>query len=220
MLKHLDQRVGVFIDTQNMYYSARYLFGRRVNFGHIVEDAVAGRKLIRAMAYVVKTKTQDETPFFEALKKLGIELREKELMEYLSGQKKADWDVGLAIDVVRMLDMLDVVVLVTGDGDFVPLIDFAKSRGRIVEVMAFRETTSSKLVEATDEYTNLSDNKRRFLIGPARRPSGAGAPRGGEILEEKPEEGEDAGTEDNAGGFFMAPPEDKQEENRGRRMEF
>lgn len=221
-MKHLEQRVGVFIDTQNMYYSARYLFGRRVNFGNIVEDAVAGRKLIRAVAYVVSTKTQDETPFFEALKKLGIELREKELMEYLSGQKKADWDVGLAIDVVRMLDMLDVVVLVTGDGDFVPLIDFAKSRGRIVEVMGFRETTSSKLVDASDEYTNLSDNKRRFLIGPARRPSGAGAPRGGEILEEKPEDddAEDARDSEGTGGFFMKPPEDKQEEHRGRRMEF
>jgi uncharacterized LabA/DUF88 family protein len=214
MFKHLDQRVGVFIDTQNMYYSARYLFGRRVSFGNIVEDAVAGRRLIRAMAYVVKTKTADETPFFEALKKLGIELREKELMEYLSGQKKADWDVGLAIDAVRMLDMLDVVILVTGDGDFVPLIEFAKSRGRIVEVMGFRETTSSKLVEAADEYTNLSDNKRRFLIGPTRRPSAAGAPRGGEVLEEKA--GDD---EDDPGGYFMRGAADR-EENRDRRMEF
>lgn len=212
MMKHLEQRVGVFIDTQNMYYSARYLFGRRVNFGNIVEDAVAGRKLIRAMAYVVKTKAADETPFFEALQRLGIELREKELMEFLSGQKKADWDVGLAIDVVRMLDMLDVVVLVTGDGDFVPLIEFAKSRGRIVEVIGFRETTASKLVESADDYTNLSDNKRRFLIGPARRPSAAGAPKGGEVLEEK--------EEDDLGGFFMAAPESDQEENRGRRLEF
>ena len=217
MLFYSDQRVGVFIDTQNMYYSARYLFGRRVNFGHIVEDAAAGRKLIRAMAYVVKTKTQDETPFFEALKKLGIELREKDLMEYLSGQKKADWDVGLAIDVIRMLDMLDVIVLVTGDGDFVPLIEFAKSRGRIVEVIAFRETTSSKLVEAAEEYINMSDNKRRYLIGPARRPSAAGAPRGGEILEEKPDELEEM---EDTGGFFMAPPTTNQEENRGRRLEF
>src|SRR3989339_718784 len=169
MLKHLDQRVGVFIDTQNMYYSARYLFGRRVNFGHIVEDAVAGRKLIRAMAYVVKTKTQDETPFFEALKKLGIELREKDLMEYLSGQKKADWDVGLTMDIVRILDTLDVVVLVSGDGDFVYLADYVKGRGRLLEVMSFRETTSAKLVEAADLYTNLSDDTRKFLMGPIRR---------------------------------------------------
>ncbi len=169
MIKNPDQRVGVFIDTQNMYYSARFTFDRKVNFGNIVQDAVAGRKLIRAIAYVVSTKTAEETPFFEALMNLGIETREKELMEYLSGQKKADWDVGLAIDVVRMLDMLDVVVLVSGDGDFIPLVEYAKNRGRIVELVAFRETTSSRLLEHVDAYTNLSENKRRYLISPARR---------------------------------------------------
>lgn len=181
MIQHPDQRVAVFIDTQNMYYSGRYVHGRKVNFGNIVSEAVHGRKLIRAVAYVVKTKTAEEQPFFEALQKLGIELREKELLEYYSGQKKADWDVGLAVDVIRMLDMVDVVILVSGDGDFVPLIEYAKSRGRIVEVIGFRETTSTKLVEAADLYTNLSDDKRRFLIGPARlgKPP---APRGGEPM--------------------------------------
>ena len=169
MIKNPDQRVGVFIDTQNMYYSARFTFDRKVHFGNIVQDAVGGRKLIRAIAYVVSTKTAEETPFFEALMNLGIETREKELMEYLSGQKKADWDVGLAIDVVRMLDMLDVVVLVSGDGDFIPLVEYAKNRGRIVELVAFRETTSSRLLEHVDAYTNLSENKRRYLISPARR---------------------------------------------------
>lgn len=164
-MHHPDQRVGVFIDTQNMYYSARYTFGRKVNFSHIVKDAVQGRRLIRAIAYVVSTKTAEEKPFFDALQKAGIELREKELMEYFSGQKKADWDVGLAVDVVRMLDMLDVVVIVSGDGDFIPLVEYVKSHGRIVETMAFRETTSSRLVEAVDRYTNMSENQRRYLIG-------------------------------------------------------
>lgn len=170
MIKHPEQRVGVFIDTQNMYYSARFTFNRKVSFGNIVKDAVAGRKLIRAIAYVVKTKTAEESPFFEALEKLGIELREKELMEYFSGQKKADWDVGLAVDAIRMIDMLDVVVIVSGDGDFIPLVEYVKSRGRIVEVVAFRETTSSRLIEHADDYLNLSENKKRYLIGPVHRP--------------------------------------------------
>lgn len=171
MIKRPDQRVGVFIDTQNMYYSGRHVHGQKVNFGNIVEDAVGGRRLIRAIAYVVRTKTAEERPFFDALEKVGIELREKELMEYASGVKKADWDVGLAVDAIRMIDMLDVVVLASGDGDFIPLVEYLKSRGRIVEVMAFRETTSSKLVEAADDYTNLSDDGRRYLIGPTPRRS-------------------------------------------------
>ncbi|MBI2551369.1 NYN domain-containing protein [Candidatus Uhrbacteria bacterium] len=162
---HPDQRVGVFIDTQNMYYSARNVFGKRVNFKNIVLDATGKRKLIRAIAYVVKTKTQEESPFFEALEKMGIELREKELKEYLSGAKKADWDVGITIDVVRCLDMLDVIVLVSGDSDYIPLVHYAQSRGRIVEVMAFRETTSSQLIEEADAYHNLSEESRRYLMG-------------------------------------------------------
>ncbi len=164
MISNPDQRVAVFIDTQNMYYSARNVHNQKVNFGNIVKDAVGNRRLVRAIAYVVSTKTGEETPFFEALKKLGIETREKELMEYISGIKKADWDVGIAIDAIRTLDMVDVVVLVSGDGDFIPLVEFVKSRGRIMESMSFRETTSTKLTEAVDKYTNLSENKRRYLI--------------------------------------------------------
>jgi len=168
MFRYPDQRVGVFIDTQNMYYSARHVHGCKVQFGNIVEDAKQNGKLIRAIAYVVRTKTAEEQPFFEALEKLGIELREKTLMEYASGQKKADWDVGLTMDVVRMIDMLDVIVLVSGDGDFVPLVEYAKGHGRIVQLMAFRETTSSKLLEVVDGYINLSDFPRRYLLPPTK----------------------------------------------------
>ena len=205
MFKHKDQRVGVFIDTQNMYYSARHLFQRKVNFKSIVEDAVAGRLLIRALAYVVKTKTADEQPFFDALQKSGIETREKDLMEYASGHKKADWDVGLAIDVVHMLDILDVVVIVSGDGDYLPLVEHIQSRGRIAEVMAFGETTSSNLVNYVDDYTDLSQNKKRYLIGPIEKTEGKND--GGE---EKNEDEEDA--------FFIEPPKDDQ--SRTRRLEF
>ncbi len=168
MISRPDQRVAVFIDTQNMYYSARNVFNRKVSFGNIVKDAVGDRKLVRAIAYVVSTKTGEEAPFFEALQKLGIETKEKELMTYASGLKKADWDVGIAVDAIRILDMVDVVVLVSGDGDFIPLVEYVKNRGRIMEVAAFRETTSTRLTEAVDKYTNLSDNKRRYLITAAK----------------------------------------------------
>ncbi len=202
MIAHPDQRVGVFIDTQNMYYSARSIFGRKVNFGNIVKDAVGDRKLIRAVAYVVRTKTEDEKPFFEALLNLGIETREKDLMEYLSGQKKADWDVGLTVDIIRMLDMLDVIVLVSGDGDFVYLSDYVKSRGRIMQVMAFRETTATRLVDSADVYVNLSENPKKYLIGPVRR-GPMSPPRGGEILREKPVKEEKPAREESNGDLFL-----------------
>ena len=219
--QHPDQRVGVFIDTQNMYYSARYLFGSKVNFKNIVEDAVADRRLIRATAYVVSTKGQEEQPFFEALQKEGIELRQKELMEYTSGQKKADWDVGLAVDVIRMLDMLDVVVIVSGDGDFEPLIDYAKNRGRIVEVMGFRETSSGKSVEAADRFVNLSDDKKRYLLGGMRVKSAKAQEDVRVALERSTDSPEGvAGPGVMPHGKKPARPAANQEERRRRRLSF
>ncbi len=218
MFKHKDQRVGVFIDTQNMYYSARNLFKRKVNFKNIVEDAVAGRKLIRAIAYVVSTEGGENEPFFEALQNAGIETRKKALMEYSSGQKKADWDVGLAIDVVQTLDTLDVVVIVSGDGDFQPLVNYIQSRGRMAEVMAFDKTTSGKLIGMVHDFTDLGDNQRRYLIGPKLAARGEKKATDAPI-ETATEEAQDMDTSDS---FFMKLDEGvtDQEESRTRRLEF
>lgn len=164
-LKHPEQRVGVFIDVQNMYYSAKNLFGRKVDFGAIVNRAVAGRKLIRAIAYVIRTETKEEQPFFEALYNLGIETREKDLQVFTTGVKKGDWDVGLAVDAIRLAPSLDAIVLVSGDGDYIPLVDYLqKSSGKQVEVVAFGDTTSSRLIDAADDFLDLSAEKEKFLL--------------------------------------------------------
>lgn len=165
MIKHKNQRVGVFIDVQNMYYSAKNLYNSKVNFGNILEDAVAGRELIRAIAYVVRA-TGEEKPFFEALYQRGLETKERDVQVFESGAKKADWDVGMAVDAIRISEILDVVILVSGDGDFVELVDYLKHHGRQVEAIAFRETSSAKLVAAVDDFTDLSKNKDRYLIKP------------------------------------------------------
>jgi len=174
MINYKNQRVGVFIDVQNMYYSARNLYNSKVNFGRIVKDVVDDRQLIRALAYVVSTKEGDNQPFFDALASLGIETKEKELMEYYGGQKKADWDVGITVDAISMCDSLDVIVLISGDGDYVPLVEYLRSRGKIVEVASFRETTSTRLIESVnlDRYINLSEDKSSYLIGIQKKHGG------------------------------------------------
>ena len=165
MIKHPEQRVGVFIDVGNMYHSAKNLYASRVNFGGILEEGVAGRRLVRALAYVVQTQTKEEEAFFEALDKQGFEVRAKELQVFPDGTKKGDWDVGIAMDAIKLADRLDVVVLVTGDGDFVPLVQYLReNKGCKVEVMAFAETGSSKLMDVADDFCNLSANKKKFLI--------------------------------------------------------
>ncbi len=164
VIKQKSQRVGVFIDVQNMYYSAKNLYNCRVNFGNIVETAVADRALVRAIAYVVRAGVPEEQSFFDALTKLGIETKEREVQVFLGGAKKADWDVGMVVDAIRLSPKLDVVVLVSGDGDFIPLVEYLQNMGVQTEVMAFRETSSSKLVEAADDFVDLSRDQGRYLI--------------------------------------------------------
>jgi uncharacterized protein (TIGR00288 family) len=164
MLKHKEQRVGVLVDVSNMYHSAKNLFKRRVNFKEVLAQAVSGRKLIRAIAYVVKSESAEELNFFEALSQQGFEVKMKDLQVFAGGAKKGDWDVGITVDAIKLSKNLDVIILVTGDGDYLPLVEYLQyNTGCLVEVMAFRQTTSSKLIEHADDFFNLSEN-RKFLL--------------------------------------------------------
>lgn len=166
VIKHKEQRVGVFIDTQNLYHSAKNLYKRKVNFGAIVKEAVAGRKLIRAIAYVITTEAGEERAFLEALEKLGIGTKAKELKTFYGGAKKADWDVGLVIDAIVAAPKLDAVVIVSGDGDFVPLVEYLKmNTGTQVEAIAFGKSASGSLKEAVDDFIDLDKNPKKYLIG-------------------------------------------------------
>ena len=162
--KPKEQRVDVLIDVQNLYHSARNLHQAKVNFQEVLKSAIAGRKFIRAFAYVVKTKTGEEKPFFDALSNFGIEMRVKDLQEFYDGQKKADWDVGIVVDAIRTAPGVDVVVLCSGDGDFIPLVEYLKNQGKRVEVVAFGKTTSSGLKEVADEFTDIGLDTRKNLI--------------------------------------------------------
>jgi uncharacterized LabA/DUF88 family protein len=160
-----EQRVGLLVDIQNLYYSAKVIYKKKVNFGAILKEVVGDRKLIRAVAYGIKTMEGLETNFFEALEKVGFEVKKKDLQIFPGGAKKGDWDVGIAIDAIKLSHSLDVVVLASGDGDFVPLVEYIRgTTGCRVEVIAFSESTSAKLIEAADLFTDLSENRRKYLI--------------------------------------------------------
>ncbi|HEY4514133.1 MAG TPA: NYN domain-containing protein [Candidatus Paceibacterota bacterium] len=174
IIKHPEQRVGVFIDTQNLYHSAKNIYRARVNFGNVLKDAVSDRRLIRARAYVVTTESGEEKGFFEALEKIGIETRTKDLQIFFGGSKKADWDVGLAVDAITAAPKLDTVILFTGDGDFIPLVEYLKVHsGCQVEVVSFGKSTSGRLKEAADHFLDLDEDPRRYLMNyrPIRRSS-------------------------------------------------
>lgn len=165
IIKHPEQRVGVFIDTQNLYHSAKNIYRARVNFGNVLKDSVAGRRLVRARAYSVTTETGEEKSFFDALAKVGIEMITKDLQVFYGGAKKADWDVGLAVDAITAAPKLDTVILVTGDGDFIPLVEYLQTHaGCQVEVVSFGRSTSGKLKEAADDFLDLDSDPKRYLL--------------------------------------------------------
>jgi uncharacterized LabA/DUF88 family protein len=165
VIKHKEQRIGIFIDTQNLYHCAKNLYRAKVNFKQVMEDAVAGRALIRAIAYVITTESEDEKNFFEALEKLGIETKTKDLQIFFGGAKKADWDVGIAVDAIKLAPKLDTIVLISGDGDFIPLVEYLRTNeGCQVEVMAFGKSSSSKLIETVDDFTDLCHDPKKYLL--------------------------------------------------------
>lgn len=162
---YTNQRVGVFIDVQNMYYSARAMYDSHVNFGKILEQAIAKRQLIRAIAYVIRSDAPKEQTFFDALGKVGLEVKSKDIQIFPGGDKKGDWDVGVAVDAIKIADRLDVVILVTGDGDFVPLVTYLKeNKGCRVEGIAFGRSTSARLIESLDAFYDLDANAKEYLI--------------------------------------------------------
>jgi len=164
IIKHPGQRVAVLIDVQNLYHSAKNLYGARVNFGAVLKLAVSGRSLIRAFAYVVRTKSGEEKPFFEALTKLGIETRVRDLQEFFGGLKKADWDVGITVDAIRIAQGCDTIILCSGDGDFIQLVEYLKNQGKRVEIVAFGKSSSSRLKEVTDEFIDLEKSPEKYLL--------------------------------------------------------
>ena len=173
---HSDQRVGVLVDVQNLYYSAKHLYSAKVNFKEVLSSAVLKRRLVRAFAYVIRADMKEEEPFYHALSQIGFEVKAKDLQVFFSGMKKGDWDVGIAMDAIQLAQKVDVIVLVSGDGDYVPLVEHLKHLGCKVEMVAFGTSSSSKLKEAVDGFTDL-DLDKKYLITKYKTNSQRSPPR-------------------------------------------
>lgn len=165
VIKHKQQRVGIFIDAQNIYHCAKNLYRKKVNFPEVVKQALGDRQLIRAIAYVITSETGEEQSFFEALEKNGIETKTKDIQVFAGGAKKADWDVGLAVDAITLAPKLDTIIIISGDGDFVPLVQYLKmNEGCQVEVVSFGKSSSHRLIESSDDFMDLDISPNAFFM--------------------------------------------------------
>ncbi len=169
-------RIGLFIDTQNLYHSARDLMERTVNFETILNVARADRELVHAIAYTVEKEGEGTArPFIYKLSALGYKVKRMNLTLHHVAEGgrpiyEGNWDMGMVADMVRLLDHLDIMVLGSGDGDFTDIVELLQERGKRVEVIAFREHTAQKLVDAADRFTHLPDIDGALM--PARARSG------------------------------------------------
>jgi uncharacterized LabA/DUF88 family protein len=166
-LNQLDQRVGIFIDVQNMFYAAKHLYNSKLNFARLMDYIARKRPLVRAIAYVVQTPEIDQSNFLTMLRSNGYEVRSKDLKQRPDGSAKGDWDMGLALDALAMTERLDVVAIVSGDGDFVDLVNFLKARGVRVEVYSFPYSTAEELRYAATEYFQMGPE---IIVNPQTRP--------------------------------------------------
>lgn len=170
-MKYEGHRVGIFVDVQNLYYSAKNLYDALPNYKEILKEATYKRQLVCAFAYVISANMPKQNDFFEALKLAGIEVKQKDLQIFPGGIKKGNWDVGIAVDILRFMNKLDVVVLASGDGDFTELADYLKNQGVKIEIMSFGRTCSKRLIEEADEFIDLDKNPRKYLLKKFYKPA-------------------------------------------------
>lgn len=189
IFRNKDQRIAVLVDVQNLYYSAKHLYGTRINFRNLLQLVRYDRVLVRAIAYVIRADTDAESEFFDAVNNAGFEVKEKDLQVFLDGAKKGDWDLGIAMDAIRMGPKVDSIILISGDGDYVPVVNYLQqAHGCLVEVVAFKRTTSSQLINVADDFTNIEDYRDSLLFKPrsGRKPPSSTGSGGNQSAEDKP----------------------------------
>lgn len=152
------ESVAVFVDSQNLYYSARMGYAAKVNYEKLLRLITGNRKMVKAYAYIVQPPDGDVKPFATSLERIGYIVKTKDVRTRSNGSAKANWDMGIALDILGILDRVDTIVLASGDGDFMPLVDFIKGKNRRVEIFAFPENTAYDLKEKADRFEPLGEN--------------------------------------------------------------
>lgn len=152
------KKVVLFVDVQNVYYTARQAFGRNFDYNKFWSRATADRQVIKAIAYAIDRGDRKQQEFQNILRAIGFEVRLKPFIQRADGSAKGDWDVGIAIDALEYSDNADIVVLVSGDGDFDLLVNKLRiDKGKYVEVYGVSALTSASLVNAASSFIQIED---------------------------------------------------------------
>lgn len=163
----MSHNVGVFVDVSNLFYSAKSA-SVEVNYCRLLEHAISGRDLIRACAYTgVDPDNPNQRRFIDFLRANRYKVVCKDIHKYEGGRIKANLDIEMAVDIMLLSENLDVVVIVSGDGDFVRLLEAVQLKGVRCEVISFGISTSNELIEAADQFTEIGSLPGIFRNAPS-----------------------------------------------------
>ncbi len=151
------QRVAVFVDVQNMYHSAKKIYSSNLSYSKMLRHCVRNRRLVRAIAYVIDREGLDQISFTDHLRYCGFEVRKRDLIERMDGSRKAEWELGIAMDMIRIASQVDSIVIVSGNGVFADVVPHLQAKGIKVECCAFKDSLSDVLGRQVDQYHLLDD---------------------------------------------------------------
>ena len=149
-------RVAVFVDVQNVYYTVKQIYGCHFDYRAFWDQVTAGREIVRAFAYAIDRKDQKQIQFQQILESIGFEVKLKPFIQRSDGSAKGDWDVGITLDMIELANEIDVAVLVSGDGDFdLAVKKLRDAHGVEVEVYGARKLTAASLIQAATRFVPI-----------------------------------------------------------------
>lgn len=149
-------RVAVFADVQNLYYTAKQQHNSHFDYGYFLKEVTGGRKLVKAIAYAVDKGDRKQIQFQQILTKIGFEVKLMPYIQRADGSAKGDWDVGIALDMLEYADRVETVVLASGDGDYTPAIDKLVIECKVsVELYGVPELTAHRLINSSTRFVPI-----------------------------------------------------------------
>jgi len=152
------EKVSIFVDVQNIYYTTRQLYGRHFDYNAFWAEATRGREVVKAYAYAIAGKDEKLRQFHNILRGIGLEVKLKPFIQRSDGTAKGDWDVGIALDVIDFAPYSDVIVLASGDGDFDLLAQRVRAKFDCAfEVYGVPKLTAASLINSATKYVPVDE---------------------------------------------------------------
>ncbi|MAJ44640.1 MAG: nuclease [Candidatus Marinimicrobia bacterium] len=153
------KKVSIFVDVQNIYYTTKQIYNCHFDYNAFWKKVVSDRKVVKAVAYAIKSKDVKQRQFHNILRGIGFEVKLKPYIQRIDNSAKGDWDVGITIDILEYVKTSDIIVLASGDGDFEILIKkVIEKYNSVVEVYGVKELTALSLINSASKFNPIDSD--------------------------------------------------------------